>query len=204
MTTDIEQKLHEIRRSLPLRWETPETWTTLALGNLNSFLADHASCERKAGAAALMLANRYPEHPELQDRMIGLAIEEMQHFHQVFKLLKQRNIPLPNDDVDPYVKALLVHVRHPRQEHLLDRLLVAAMIEARSCERFCLFTSALPTSDLKAFYIDFSLAESAHVPLFIKTAELFFPVQDVSDRLSTWMDIEAKAAQSTPLAPRIH
>lgn len=167
-------------------------------------MADHASCERKAGAAALMLANRYPEYPELQDRMIGLAIEEMQHFHQVFKLLKQRNIPLPNDNIDPYVKLLLDHVRHPRHEHLLDRLLVAAMIEARSCERFCMFTSALPAGDLKTFYVEFSLAESAHVPLFIKTAELFFPAQVVNDRITTWIDIEAKAAEATPLAARIH
>ncbi len=204
MTTNIEEKLTEIRRSLPLRWETPNDWTNLALNDLKSFLADHASCERKASAAALMLANRYPEHPELQDRMIGLAIEEMQHFHQVFKLLKQRNIPLPNDSIDPYVTALLAHVRHPRNEHLLDRLLVAAMIEARSCERFCMFTSALPEGELKTFYVDFSLAESAHVPLFLTTAELFFPSQVVRERLSTWIDIEAKSAQNTPLAARIH
>ena len=204
MTTQFEPNLDDLRLSLPLRWSTPDHWTSEVLLNVNSFLADHASCERKASAAALMLANKFPEHPALQDRMIKLAIEELQHFHQVFQILTARGISLPNDETDDYVKHLLRHVRHPRQEHLLDRLLVAAMVEARSCERFCLFAKALPEGFLKEFYADFAQAESAHYPLFVKTAELFYPSDTVSTRLDQWLQIEADIAKAIPLRASVH
>lgn len=204
MTTRNDQNMDAIRNALPLRWQTPDTWLKAVAENLDSFLADHASCERKASAAALMLANKYPEHPELQENMIALAIEELKHFHQVFKILRSRNIPLPNDETDQYVKNLLQHVRHPRQEHLLDRLLVAAMIEARSCERFCLFTRSLPDGSLRDFYTSFALEESAHFPLFVKTAETIYPKDVVARRLEDWLSYEAKAAREATIRPTVH
>jgi tRNA isopentenyl-2-thiomethyl-A-37 hydroxylase MiaE len=83
MTTRIDQNMNAICDRLPLHWKTPDTWLTAVSENINAFLADHAACERKASAAALMLANKYPEYTELQERMIALAIEELQHFHQI-------------------------------------------------------------------------------------------------------------------------
>lgn len=204
MTTSIEQKIDDIHKSLPLRWQTPDSWLKAVLGDVDSFLADHASCERKASAAALMIANKFPEHPELQERMIALAIEELRHFHQVFKILRSRSVSLPNDEIDPYVKKLLQHVRHPRQEHLLDRLLLAAMIEARSCERFCLFTKSLPDGDLRSFYASFALEESQHFPLFVQTAETLFHTQVVSARLDEWLSFEAAAASETKIRASVH
>jgi tRNA-(ms[2]io[6]A)-hydroxylase len=204
MTTRIDQNMNAICDRLPLHWKTPDTWLTAVSENINAFLADHAACERKASAAALMLANKYPEYAELQERMIALAIEELQHFHQIFKILRSRNIPLPNDEIDQYVKNLLRHVRHPREEHLLDRLLVAAMIEARSCERFCLFTKSLPDGDLKEFYSNFAIEESAHFPLFVKTAEMIYPKDLVTARLQDWLSYETTAAQEAPIRAAVH
>jgi tRNA 2-(methylsulfanyl)-N6-isopentenyladenosine37 hydroxylase len=204
MTTNIDQRLKDIQTSLPLRWSTPDAWLTIVTRNLDSFFADHASCERKASAAALMLANKYPEHPQLQERMIGLAIEELQHFQQIFKILRSRQIPLPNDEIDPYVKNLLIRVRHPREEHLLDRLLVAAMIEARSCERFCLLAQTLPQGDIKNFYCNFAVEESAHAPLFLSTAETIYPKEVISKRLDDWLSYEAEITQTLPLRAAVH
>ena len=204
MTTCIDQKMDDIRNALPLRWQTPATWTQTVINDLDSFLADHASCERKASAAALMLANKYPEYPELQERMITLAIEELQHFHQVFQILRSRNVSLPNDETDQYVKNLLRHVRHPREDHLLDRLLVAAMIEARSCERFCLFTNALPDGELRDFYASFAAEESKHFPLFVNSAQTIFPTDVVNARLNEWLSYESTAASEASIRAAVH
>ena len=197
-------QLNNIKQSLPLRHPTGPEWAATVMADLNAFLADHASCERKANAAALMLVSRYPEYPELQDKMIGLAREELDHFHQVFRLLRERNITLAQDEPDHYVKSLLKHVRHAREEHILDRMMVVAMVEARSCERFCLLAEALPEGALKTFYTEFAVAEGAHYPLFVNTAISLFGKQTVEKRLHEWLDIEAKIAAEIPYRAAVH
>lgn len=196
--------LSEINQSLPLRSRTTDAWVDHVMADIGGFLADHASCERKAHAAAMMLVNKFPEYPELQDRMISLAREELEHFHQVFRLLRDRGIPLKADEVDLYVKRLLEHVRHPREEHLLDRLMVVAMVEARSCERFCLFAEALPPGQLKDFYTAFAAAESAHFPLFVETAGLLFGDDAARKALDRWLDIESNIVQELPHRVAVH
>jgi tRNA-(ms[2]io[6]A)-hydroxylase len=200
MTIDLS----EIRQSLPLRAQTGAAWVETAMANLDGFLCDHASCERKAHAAAMMLVNKFPEFPELQEQMIALAIEELQHFQQVFKIMRQRNLSLGPDEIDCYVKELLKDVRHPRREHLLDRLMVVAMVEARSCERFCLFAEALPEGNLKTFYTEFAKAESAHFPLFVNLAKALFGANETSDALDRWLDIEARVVQTVPYKAGVH
>jgi tRNA-(ms[2]io[6]A)-hydroxylase len=189
---------------LPLQTPTPSAWVELVLQNLDEFLMDHASCERKAHAAAMMLVNRFPEHPDLQDLMIDLAREELDHFQQVLRILRERGLQLPSDEVDPYVKKLLTHVRHPRREHLLDRLLVAAMVEARSCERFCRLAMALPAGSLKEFYVGFAAAEARHYPIFLDAAVSVTSRKEVDDRLSEWLTIESMLMTEVPLRPTVH
>lgn len=196
--------LYEISRSLPLRWRTGPEWVQVVLGNLDGFLADHASCERKAHAAAMMMVIKFPEHPELQDRMIGLAREELEHFHQVFRILRARGVSLGVDEIDIYVKKMLQFVRHPRDDHLMDRLMVAAMIEARSCERFCLFADALSEGFLKDFYVEFAIAESKHFPLFVDIARSLFGETKTDVALTKWLDIEAQIAAATPYRVGVH
>jgi tRNA-(ms[2]io[6]A)-hydroxylase len=176
----------------------------MVLNDFNHFLADHASCERKAHAAAMMLVNRFPEYPDLQDIMIGLAREELEHFQQVVGLLRERKIPLGPDEVDTYVKRLLTHVRHPREEHILDRLMVVAMVEARSCERFCMIADALPAGPLKIFYTEFARAEGTHFPLVLHAAKLLFPEGTVNKRLDEWLAIESDIARDVPYRAAVH
>lgn len=199
--TDI---LHEIRRSLPLKVTTSAQWLNVVTNDLNAFLIDHASCERKAHAAALMMVNRYPDYPELQDQMIQLAREELDHFQQVVKLLRERNLPLGGDDVDTYVKTLMTQARHPRDEHLLDRLMIVAVIEARSCERFCLLGECLPPGSLKDFYGQFAQDESAHFPMIMEIAKKYYSEKVVYDRLDELLIFEATILPNLDMRATVH
>ena len=194
----------DILAALPLCTPTPLAWVELVLANLNTFLIDHASCERKAHAAAMMLVNRFPEHPNLQDLMIDLAREELDHFQQVLRILRERSLVLANDEVDLYVKRLLIHARHPRREHLLDRLLVVALVEARSCERFCLLAMALPAGNLKDFYTNFAAAEGRHFPLFVSAAANLTSPEETNVRLAELLSIESAIMSDVPLRPTVH
>lgn len=196
--------LEELRRSLPLKIATDPAWAPLAIQHLDQFLVDHASCERKAHAAALMMVHRFPEYPLLQDQMIQLAREELDHFQQVVGLLRQRNLAIGVDEVDPYVKKLLTLVRHPREEHILDRLMVAAVIEARSCERFCLFADELPDGALKDFYTQFAREESAHFPLILNTTKRYFSANSVHKRLDDFLAFEAFMLPTIEIRPTVH
>ncbi|MCX6118765.1 MAG: tRNA-(ms[2]io[6]A)-hydroxylase [Proteobacteria bacterium] len=197
-------QLDEIIKSLPLLTPTCSTWSGIALNSLDEFIADHASCERKAHASAMMMVNRYPDYPELQRRMISLALEELIHFQQLFEILTARNIRLPSDQPDPYVKSLMSVARDPKDFHLLDRLMIAAVIEARSAERFCLFAAKLPEGDLKDFYVKFAVEEARHFPYFIETAHLLFPSSDINLALDRVLKQDALAVQSLPILPTVH
>jgi tRNA-(ms[2]io[6]A)-hydroxylase len=201
MTTETIQR---ILRSLPLKTPTRASWTKAVLDDIPGFLSDHASCERKAHAAALMLVNKFPEYPDLQDQMLSLAREELDHFHQVFRLLRERNLSLPPDETDLYVKRLLLHGRHPRREHLLDRLLAVALIEARSCERFCLLALALDPGPLRDFYTNFAIEESRHFPLFIRVTKSIFPADEVDQRLAEFLELEAGICAELPVRASVH
>jgi tRNA-(ms[2]io[6]A)-hydroxylase len=201
---NLKMKMSQLRASLPLGLTTPPLWAEVATANIPHFLQDHASCERKAHAAAMMLVNRYPDYPELQDRMIGLAREELLHFQQVVGLLRQRNLTIPQDEVNPYVKSLMTFVRHPKELHLLDRLLVAAVIEARSCERFCLFAEHVKDVALQEFYTDFAIEESAHFPLMVETAKTYYPSNVVDDALTSLFVKEAEIVAKLPILPIVH
>jgi tRNA-(ms[2]io[6]A)-hydroxylase len=196
--------LSEIRHSLPLRSPTDPAWVEVVTSNVNAFLADHASCERKAHAGAMMIVSKFPEYPELQEAMIALAIEELEHFQMIFKRLRQQGVEMGSDDIDTYVKELMKHVRHPRREHLQDRLLVAAVVEARSCERFCLLADHLPEGELKSFYTEFAKAESQHFPLFVNLSKSLFGEQQTVEALERWLDIEATIVQTLPHLPKVH
>ncbi len=194
----------EIRNSLPLKHKTDPNWSAVAVSDISEFLKDHASCERKAHAAALMLVSRHPELPVLQDRMIALALEELVHFQQVVGLMRERNITLGPDAVDPYVKALLEKARNPKEQRLLDRLLIAAVIEARSAERFCLFADALPEGTLKSFYQKFALEEAQHFPFFVQTAECFYSQTEVQTLLDQLLSYDAEIIIKLPLRAAVH
>ncbi|MBM4304945.1 MAG: tRNA-(ms[2]io[6]A)-hydroxylase, partial [Deltaproteobacteria bacterium] len=120
---------------IKLKVATPSQWVDSALKDFDAFLLDHASCERKASAVGMSFVVRYPDRPEIIEPMISFAREELEHFHQVYKLISERKLLLPPDEEDLYVNKLMKQVRFGREERFLDRLLVSSIIEARGCER---------------------------------------------------------------------
>ncbi len=193
-----------IHDKLPLKAATPPEWIHHVLADFDTFLQDHALCEKKAAASAMAMVGRYQDKEVLVEPLICLAKEELQHFHEVYRLLHKRGLALGTNDKDPYVGALLKHARHGDNEHFLDRLLIAALIEARSCERFCLLAEGLHDEDMKAYYARLSREEAGHHMIFLRIARFYFDENVVEKRLGELLDLEAKAMLNTPLRAAVH
>jgi tRNA 2-(methylsulfanyl)-N6-isopentenyladenosine37 hydroxylase len=189
---------------LCLKTATNPEWINVALQNVELVLIDHAHCEKKAASTGLALLSSYPEKSEISLTMSDLVSEEIDHYKSVVSLMLNRNIPLRKDIGDPYVKQLLSHVRTYEPVRLLDRLLTAGIIEARSCERLQLLGENLPDPSLKQFYTELSASEAGHYVTFIKLSKLYFPEEEVKQRLNQLSDIEADIIKSLNNHPSIH
>lgn len=189
---------------LRLRASTPDTWLPTILKDLDTFLLDHAACERKASSMAMSLVAHYPDRDELVREMCDLALEELEHFRQVMHLLQERGLHLGPDSKDPYVGALLKGVRKGADEYFLDRLLVAGVVEARGCERFGILAEGLSPGPLKTFYHDITRAEARHHALFVRLARAYFPDDIVDARLDDWLETEAELVRTLPVRVALH
>jgi tRNA-(ms[2]io[6]A)-hydroxylase len=176
-----------------LQLPTDPRWVNLAAQDLEEILTDHAWCEQKAASSAISLMVQFPEFPELVEQMSALVKEEMEHFQRVFYLLKDRGFSLGRERKDAYVGALLDFQRKGQSVlfRLRDKLLMAALIEARSCERFRLLSEQLPDPDLKAFYRELMESEAAHYTLFITLARDLTGRDATDERWKEWLDYEA-------------
>lgn len=183
---------------------TSEAWLPLALANIDAILVDHAHCEKKAAAAALSLVAQYPEHGTLVQHCVGLAQEELRHFKQVHRLILQRGGALTRDPGDPYARALLKFMRDGANQRMVDRLLICALIEARSCERLGLLGEGLTDATLAPFYRGLAKAEAGHYRLFVDLAYTVAPARQVDARLQVLAAAEADIVAALPLLPRIH
>jgi tRNA-(ms[2]io[6]A)-hydroxylase len=185
-----------------LRSRTDPRWASVAAGDLRATLADHAHCEKKAAASALKLVADHPDRAELVRALAKLAQEELQHFLAVLAEMGRLGVAPTPDDGDPYAQALVRLVRRG-PEALVDRLLVSALIEARSCERLLLLSEALPEPRLRDFYARLARAEAGHERLFVELA-----VREGGDaargRLEELARAEAEVVALLPLLPRIH
>ena len=180
-------------------------WLQSVQKNFDAFLIDHALNERKASASAMTLVAHYPDRAELVEVMIELAIEELNHFKQVMKIIASRNLIIENEKKDPYVNELRRHMKKSDSEaYLLDRLLSGAVIEARGEERFCLLAENLSDQALRSFYARISASEARHFCLFLDLADKYFHRKTVKDRLSEWIEIEKLAIESLPITNRLH
>src|SRR4029453_11140654 len=137
-----------------LRVATSPAWTSAVLADFDAFLLDHAANERKASASALALVAHYPDRRELVERLIALAIEELEHFRSVHARVAERGLVLGPDTRSAYLRRLAEGFREGSGPYFLDRLLTAAVVEARGCERFGLLAAALPAGPLRDFYRD--------------------------------------------------
>jgi len=186
-----------------LRSSSDPRWAGVALSDLDRTLGDHVHCEKKAAASALKLIADHPDRPELVRALAKLAQEETQHFLAVLHELQLRGGRLPPDGGDPYAQALVRLVRGGA-ERLLDRLLVGALIEARSCERLLLLGRALPAGRLQDLYLKLAQAESGHERLFVDLAAAAFGGERALRRLGELAEAEARIVSASPLEPRIH
>jgi len=195
------------REPLPLRVATPRRWAELAAGRLDVFLADHAVCEQQAALAALNLVAHYPEDAELVERMTALAAEEIHHLRRVSGLLRDRALRPARRRANPYVRALREHVRAGREPWLkIDRLLVGALIEARSCERFTLLLEVVGEDDpqLARLLGDLGPAERRHWRLFHRLAAREADGAAIERRWSEWLAREARVVVDLGREPTVH
>lgn len=187
-----------------LRVKTKPEWLSVVMSDFDRFLVDHALCERKASALAMSLVAHYPNKPELVSAMVELAIEELEHFQQVYRLIIERNLVLGSDEKDEYVNRLRRLIRKPTDDYFLDRLLIASIIEGRGTERFEMVAGALAEERLKEFYMEFWRAEARHHGLFLRLAKKYFPASVVDFRYEHLLDEEAKIIETLPLRPAVH
>ena len=188
--------------TLGLELPTDPRWVNIAAMKIGDILIDHAYCEQKAASSCISLIVHYPEKAKLVEVLTPIVSEEWGHFQRVLKELRKRDIPLGRQRKDEYVGHLLKLVRNKGdyEEALLDRLLLCALIEARSCERFKLLSESLEDESLKKFYRELMVSEAGHYRTFIELAEEYIPVEIVRKR---WKELLAKEAEiMTALEPR--
>lgn len=187
-----------------LRSRTPAAWASVVLSDFDAFLIDHAACERKASALALSLVARYRDRAGLVTAMIELAREELLHFQQAWLLLTARGLALGPDTKDEYVNRMTRCIRHGGDATLMDRLLVAGVVEARGCERFGLLADHLEDHALRDFYRELARAEARHQTLFVEQARAIADPAAVDARLDALLDAEARVIAELPFRPALH
>ena len=187
---------------LGLKMPTEPGWADLAAISLEEILTDHAFCEQKAATQCISLIQRYPEKEELVNALSPIVTEEWGHFRMVWAELKKRGYSLGRQRKNNYVNLLLEHEPKniPGEDKLLHKLMIGAMIEARSCERFRLLSEKLPEEGLRQFYYKFMVSEAGHYRLFIDLAEQYYPADKVRATWAQWLKIEEHVL--TLLAPR--
>jgi len=175
------------------------------LNDFDTFLQDHANCERKASAMAMSFIAKFPDRVEIIPILLDTAIEELEHFKAVYKIMERRQILLPSEiGQDNYVKQLVDQCRSGKVERFMDRLLLASIIECRGAERFNLIFEALEDKELKDFYRKLWISEAKHGNIFVKMTLNYFDSDSVYNRLGELNVLEAKVLDSLPLKAALH
>lgn len=177
---------------LGLKLATDPRWVTLVESNIEEILTDHAWCEQKAASNAIYIIINNSEKTDLVTEMLKIAREEIEHFEMVHEIIKQRGLQLGRERKDDYVGELVKFMKKDgsRTSALIDRLLFAAMIEARSCERFRVLSKNISDPELAKFYHDLMVSEANHYTTFLGFARQFAEGIDVDKRWKEWIDYE--------------
>lgn len=191
---------------LELRVPTDAGWLGAVFADFDAFLVDHTGCEKKAFSTAISLVSRFPEKNELVTPLLEFAREELEHFQRMHGILMRRGLTLGRDEVDAYARALNAESSRVGEAYLRDRLLVAGIIEARSCERLCLLADALPARDpeLAETYLDLARAEARHHGLFFRLARQLTGEAPTLARAAQLLDFEAALIARLPLRAAVH
>jgi tRNA-(ms[2]io[6]A)-hydroxylase len=195
-----------MKYSIELSASTRPEWVRIVVADFPAFLQDHADCERKASAMAMSFVAKYPDRQEIIPELIETAIEELGHFQQVYAHMAKRGIRLAKEmREDPYIKALLSLCHTDPLNRLLDRLLLASIIECRGAERFRLVSAALAhDAELKEFYHQLWVSEAKHGNIFVKMALNYFEQDRVSSCLRELNEEEGRIIQSLELRAALH
>jgi len=193
-----------------LQLPTDPTWVkNVVESNIEEILTDHAYCEQKAATNAITLIIQNPNISELVQEMADLAKEEMDHFKRVHDLILKRGFTLGLERKDNYVNELIKFLKRgggeaKRTESMVDRLLLAAMIEARSCERFKVLSEYVEDKELAEFYHELMISEATHYTMFIGLARKYGVGIDVEKRWQEWLSYEGTVIKSYGKAETIH
>ncbi len=189
---------------MKLQCDSSPLWLQAVLDNFDTFLQDHASCEKKASGMALSILSHYPDKPKIVHAMTDLALEELNHFRQVTQIIYDKGLQLTPDKKDHYVNKLNALTRNGTSFYLIDRLLIAAIVEARGHERFGLIAEALPEGQLKRFYDAITRSEGKHFELFLNLASDFISEEAMQTRLEQLLSAEADILNALPFQPALH
>ena len=201
----MEQPLQNTK--LGLKLPTDPRWVNLAEIDLGEILTDHAYCEQKAASTCISLIQNYPDREELVEKLAPVVTEEWAHFRMVIAELKKRKLKLGKQRKDEYVNQLrkLIRTGDRVERQMMDKLLVSALIEARSCERFRLLSENLPQPELRKFYRLFMESEAGHYTLFMKLAKKYMPSKIVNERWKEMLEAEKEILKTLEVkGERIH
>lgn len=188
-----------------LKLPTDPRWANIAESNLEEILTDHAWCEQKAATNSITLITMLSEHPEIVSELLSIAQEELEHFQQVHEIIKARGYVLGRARKDDYVNDLAKFiVQGSREDLIIDRMLFAAMIEARSCERFKVLTETIKDEELKVFYRELMISEANHYTTFIGFARQLGDPEKVNLRWEKWLEHEAEVIKGYGTKETIH
>lgn len=191
---ETEAVSKDTKAILGLQLPTDPRWVNLAELSLQEILTDHAYCEQKAAAACISLIQGFSDREKLVTELSPIVTEEWGHFRLVLAELQKRGLSLGRQRKDEYVNALMQFATKGGSEEsrLLDKLLVCALIEARSCERFKRLSEGLEDDYLRKFYRRFMESEAGHYTLFIDLAETYMDKEMVRRRWQQWLEYEAE------------
>lgn len=194
---------------LGLKLPTDPRWVNIAERNIEEILIDHAFCEQKAASNAISMIVQYPHLTDLVQAMTAISQEEMEHFDMVHQKLLERGLKLGFERKDPYVNDLADYLKKnksggSRAEHFVNQMLFAAMIEARSCERFKLLSEEINDADLREFYRNLMESEARHYTTFIQFARKYGTGVDVDSRWNDFLEFEASLMDIYGKSESIH
>ena len=194
-----------MKLNLDVGVQSTKAWIDAVMGDFDRFLQDHADCERKASATAMSLVAKYPDKTEIIPELIETAVEELEHFQMVYKIMEERGVELMHKiPEDPYIKQLIKSMHSGIKERFLDRLLIASIVETRGAERFKMVADAQTEPDMAKFYKMLWISEAKHGHIYVKMALNYFEEEKVYERLQWWVDRESEIMLNLEIRPVLH
>lgn len=188
-----------------LLYKTDENWIKTVLNDFDSFLQDHADCERKASSMAMSFVAKCPDKLEIIPDLIETALEELVHFKLVYEIMEKRGVGLPKEmEKDPYINELMKHIRSKGDARLMDRMILASIVEMRGAERFKLVAENLEDPELQKFYNTLYKSEEKHGDIFLDLASKYWPFEEIKNRFEELLTIEADICKNLPFRAALH